>query len=286
MHALSWCAPCLAAAAAVALSPAPGLEAQIQAVNPQIRHATGQNVAPVYEGWYQAEDGTTHASFGYFNRNSEEVVHVPIGPENKVDPGPADQGQPTRFIPGRQHGVFTIVTPKDKPRTEVVWALTVSGRTLAIPANFDQQYVIEPLKETGGNFPGNTPPVLKFEAAGRSTKGPAGMTIARTAMLSKPLPLDVWVTDDGLPPVTERGGSSGQRRGLSVTWSQYRGSGTVTFSNSTPAIEQGKASTAATFSEPGDYTLRVLASDGSGFSAQCCWTNGYVKVTVSAGEKP
>ncbi len=40
-----------------------------------------------------------------------------------------------------------------------------------------------------------------------------------------------------------------------------------------------------TFSAPGDYMLRVRANDASGVSgaghAQCCWTNGFVKVTVT-----
>jgi hypothetical protein len=46
----------------------------------------------------------------------------------------------------------------------------------------------------------------------------------------------------------------------------------------------GKASTTATFSEPGEYILRAQANDttgegGRGF--QCCWTNVHVKVTVT-----
>ena len=41
------------------------------------------------------------------------------------------------------------------------------------------------------------------------------------------------------------------------------------------------ATTTATFSEPGDYLLRVQAIDGTGsFEFYCCWTNGYVEVTV------
>ena len=47
------------------------------------------------------------------------------------------------------------------------------------------------------------------------------------------------------------------------------------------------AVTTATFSEPGEYVLRVLAWDDSGNQAAvmaggffCCWTNGYVTVQV------
>jgi hypothetical protein len=47
----------------------------------------------------------------------------------------------------------------------------------------------------------------------------------------------------------------------------------------------GRATTAATFSEPGEYVLRVRANDASGVAgaghAQCCWSNGFVKVIVT-----
>ena len=47
----------------------------------------------------------------------------------------------------------------------------------------------------------------------------------------------------------------------------------------------GPMSTEAMFSEPGEYVLRVRANDASGVSgaghSQCCWTNGFVKVTVT-----
>jgi hypothetical protein len=69
----------------------------------------------------------------------------------------------------------------------------------------------------------------------------------------------------------------------------------VTFGNDKPAIEpgevkapgvvafSGKASTTATFSEPGEYVLRVMANDWSGDGGrgfQCCWSNAQVKVSV------
>jgi hypothetical protein len=41
----------------------------------------------------------------------------------------------------------------------------------------------------------------------------------------------------------------------------------------------------ATFSAPGEYVVRVRANDASGVAgaghAQCCWTNGFIKVTVT-----
>jgi hypothetical protein len=42
--------------------------------------------------------------------------------------------------------------------------------------------------------------------------------------------------------------------------------------------------TQATFAEPGEYLVRVRANDstvaGAGH-AQCCWSNAFVKVTVT-----
>jgi hypothetical protein len=284
------------------------VSAQIQAVNPQIRHAKGQPVSPVYEGWYQASDGAVFVSFGYYNRNTDEVVRLPVGPDNKLDPQPADQGQPTLFFPGRHFGVFVVAVPKDRSKMEVTWTLSNRGQTLAIPANLDPLYVINPLKEAGGAYPGNTPPTLRLEQSGAALQGPRGGVVTKTATVGAPLTLDAWLTDDGLPPAVRPGGRGGatttqaQRgqspvanvpggrgtpaappRGLSATWSPLRGPGTVTFADETPEVEQGKASTTVTFSEPGEYLLRVLAADGSGYSSQCCWTNGYVRVTVGRG---
>jgi hypothetical protein len=72
----------------------------------------------------------------------------------------------------------------------------------------------------------------------------------------------------------------------------HRGPADVTFDAAKPPIDKaadGKTTTAATFTSPGEYILRVQANDisgegGGGF--QCCWTNAHVKVTVKpAGTK-
>ena len=44
----------------------------------------------------------------------------------------------------------------------------------------------------------------------------------------------------------------------------------------------GAADTAATFGAPGEYVLRALAYNTiREFEFQCCWTNGYVHVSVT-----
>ena len=66
------------------------------------RYASGQTIAAVFEGWERRPDGSFDMVFGYMNRNYEEILDVPLGPDNKLEPGGLDQGQPTHFFPRRQ----------------------------------------------------------------------------------------------------------------------------------------------------------------------------------------
>src|SRR5262249_40437446 len=63
--------------------------------------STGQNIAPVYEGWEQNTDGSFNLVFGYMNRNWDEEIDVPLGADNTIEPGGPDRGQPTHFLPRR-----------------------------------------------------------------------------------------------------------------------------------------------------------------------------------------
>ena len=74
---------------------------------------SGETVTPAFEGWYENSDGTLSLSFGYFNRNVEEVLEIPVGPNNFIEPGDPDQGQPTHFQPRRHWGVFVVRVPVD-----------------------------------------------------------------------------------------------------------------------------------------------------------------------------
>jgi hypothetical protein len=159
----------------------------------------------------------------------------------------------------------------------LTWTLTANGQTLSIPVSTDAQYVISPQRESGTAYPGNTPPVLKFDPSGASAQGPRGIAVSRTASAGRPLTLDAWVSDDGLPSGDR--GVTGNRTGVALTWQVYRGTGAARFSNPRPAVEQGKAHTTVTFSTPGSYMLHVQAVDSRSIN-RCCWTNGYVTVTV------
>ena len=242
----------------------------------------GQTVTPVYEGWYPNPDGTISVSWGYFNRNSEERVRIPIGPDNRIEPGGPDRGQPTSFRPRRQRGVFTVVVPGDFGDREVLWTINFRGDTQTIPGHLHRDWLLDAL---GGNTAGDTPPAVRFAEDGRAFRGPGGPPHGPlTATVGAPLPLVVWATDDG---VTRRARDEGDEPPplVRLSWRLHQGPGAVTFAD--PEIEIAedgpeRAETTATFSEPGEYLLRAFANDRSGGGgSQCCWTNAFVRVTVS-----
>jgi len=240
--------------------------------------ASGQSVSPVFEGWYPNGDGTFSLSFGYYNRNAEEVIEIPIGPNNFIAPGAQNQGQPTEFQPRRHWGVFAVTVPANfGQKNEVTWTLKFRGETNAIPGRLDPRWQIDALEGEAGA--GNTPPVVTLGASGPEARGPRGATWGPLkATVGQPLAISVMAKDDG------RGGRGSQM--VTLAWFKHQGPGTVTFSAATgrAAAAGGEANTTATFSEPGEYVLRVRANDVSGVAnaghAQCCWTNGFVKVTV------
>lgn len=248
--------------------------------------ASGLTVTPAFEGWYKNPDGTFSISFGYYNRNAEEALEIPIGPDNFITPGDRNQGQPTHFEPKRHWGVFAVKVPADfGDKNKVVWTLSIRGQTWAIPGSLHPNWQIDALEGEAGS--GNTPPVLKFDAKGPEGSGPGGVTAGPlSTSVGKPLTLNVWAKDDGkaVGNIT-RDGRPGAN--VTLTWFKHQGPGSVTFSPQSPRVDAagGLATTAATFSAPGEYIVRVRANDASGLAAaghaQCCWSNGFVKVTVT-----
>src|SRR6185436_662107 len=94
-----------------------------------LTYSKGQNISPAYEGWEQTPDGTKYFLFGYMNRNWEEEMDVPIGPENGFSPGAADQGQPTHFLPRRNRFVFRVRVPAGfGEKDELAWTLVTHGK--------------------------------------------------------------------------------------------------------------------------------------------------------------
>jgi hypothetical protein len=258
-------------------------------------HDSGQSVTGAFEGWFKNPDGTYSILIGYFNRNLKEELDIPIGPDNRIDPGGPDQGQPTHFMPRRQWGVFTVRVPKDFGNRKLTWTLTASRKTTVIPVSLDPRWEVSPFSEVGI---GNTPPIISFEEGAAGVQGPGPMSVAREVTLPGPLSLTVWVADDAK---TAPGARPPKTPAVTLTWSKFRGPGVVVFSNPTPPVEKtegngaaasagfnGRATMTATFSEPGEYVLLVVANDWSGEGGrgfQCCWTTARVKVSVKPGNE-
>ena len=236
----------------------------------QTKFQTGQDVVPTFEGWLRNTDGSFTFVFGYFNRNFQEEPAIPAGPDNKLEPGAADQDQPTFFLPRRQSFVYRVSVPKDWGSKELVWSLTVHGRTeKAYASLLPEEEISERMIMTrGGLFPGdddpNKPPEIKIAPAAAASVG-------------QPLTLSAMVTDDGLPkprapraakagaaPAQSNGAGARPRGGLTVTWMEYRGPAKVTFDPAgASGVANGQAAVTAKFTAPGTYVLRAIASDGA-----------------------
>ena len=232
----------------------------------QTKFNSGQDVVPVYEGYLRNTDGSFTFVFGYYNRNWKEELAIPAGLDNKLEPGAPDRGQPTYFLPRRQSWVFRVQVPKDWGDKELVWTITAHGRTeKAYASLMPAEEITERLIMTRGNLnPGEDDP-----------NKPPSITIAPVegAGLKVPVTLMAMVADDGLPKprvaVTPRPGAqtnsavAARPRGLTVTWLQYRGPAKVVFDSGPITVDNGRAVTAARFTEPGTYVLRATASDGA-----------------------
>ncbi len=243
----------------------------------------GASITPAYEGWFANDDGSFSLLLGYFNRNTKEALDIPVGPNNRVEPGAVDQGQPTYFESGRQWGVFVIKVPKDFGTKSIKWTIVSGGEEQSIPLTLNKGYPISPYKELGM---GNQPPVLTFSQGGAKFTGPPiGVAATLSGTVNQPVAISVWAEDPKVAGEPGRGGFFGSSSIATVSLHKFRGSGTVKFEKPRlPVAKQGDmVSTTATFSAAGDYTLRVQANDESGEGGggfQCCWTNAYVKVIV------
>ncbi len=250
----------------------PGSPPKLPTELSNIRFNSGQSVVPYFEGWIRNPDGTFDLVFGYFNRNWEQAIAIPAGPDNTVELGGPDSGQPTYFLPRRQRFVFRVRVPRDFGKKEVVWSITANGRTEhAFGSLIREQEITERVVTTNGGYdPGLTDP-----------NKPPAVTVApiQAAVAGSPVTLSVSVADDGLPkprvssaarPTSTNAfgaqvnssGSGPRPTGLAVSWMQYGGPAKVTFEAAGPVpVTDGHAVTKATFTEPGTYQLVVSATD-------------------------
>ncbi|MCY4661223.1 MAG: hypothetical protein OXF93_15675 [Acidobacteria bacterium] len=240
---------------------------------------SGQNLQPVFEGWEQNGDGSFNMVFGYLNRNYEEHLNIPVGPDNHFEPGDPDRGQPTFFYPRRQRIIFRVRVPADWGDKELVWTVTAHGQTdravgWLVPEQIIDEQVIA-MNRAGGGAPdivNAAPAIVLMEPS------------ARTVRVGEPLTLTAIIRDDGIPEMrpARQSRPPGRRNalGLRLAWIQHRGPGTVAFDpwsapmedhtpgwTPPPIPEDGRIVTTARFSEPGTYVIRGMADDGYLYTA-------------------
>ena len=260
----------------------------------QVAAPSGRNIAPAYEGWEKNPDGSFNLVFGYFNRNWEQRFDIPVGPDNNIEPGGPDQGQPTHFYPQRNRFLFKIRVPADFGDQELVWTLTSAGETERAYATLLTDYFIDDVvvmnnKGAGGaggggyGLLGNQAPVLRVD--GEPT---------RRVAAGEPLQLSAVATDDGVPkprglpilPPQFQNTTPDSAAGLWLSWFVYRGPGRdVAFDppqidvwedlrdggnsywspgwSAPPAPSGNRWRATATFATPGTYVLRAWADDGA-----------------------
>ncbi|MBI3402057.1 MAG: hypothetical protein HY048_11605 [Acidobacteria bacterium] len=216
-------------------------------------YSRGQVVSPAYEGWRTEADGSLTMVFGYMNQNWQEEFDIPIGPDNNIEPGGPDQGQPTHFYPRRNPFLFSVKIPKDFGDKELIWTLKTHGKVEKAYASLKNDYIIDNQvisTEVGGDFGSlrdelrtNIPPELKVEG-----------TKTRTVKVGAPLTLTAFAKDpDNIPARRgQRGATPGMPAptvspsalyrapsaivpasgpGLRLSWIVYRGKANdVTFS--------------------------------------------------------
>lgn len=269
--------------------------------------AFGGSVTPAYDGWYENPDGSKTLLIGYYNRSWETAIDVPIGPNNKFEPGDPDRGQPTHFLPNRNFGMFSIVVPKGMAATDRLWwTLTVNGITSRVGMIMSADYNITPQKasEEAPNGKYNVPPVLRFSPGGEAIQNPgrplSQPALTKTVAVNTPMPLDLFVEDDAL----YTSGSNAPMQGrtppvVEATVAKYRGPGKVTV-NGLHLFEAtkggkpmepfaGKSSGTLAFDTPGEYVVHVTINDFSdkgGGATGCCWTTAMVKVNVTGSGAP
>ncbi len=265
----------------VALAAVSGASAQ-SGGTATLKSLTGDTLQPAFEGWEKNPDGTYNMWFGYFNRNWAQELNIPVGPNNNVQPGGPDRGQPEFFQTGerkrRQMFAFKVVVPANWPvDRDLVWTVTTNGTPLKAYASLRPDYMVDvnvfsanrgAQRDTDPTVK-NNPPII--------TEAPKDQTVA----VGTPLVLKMAVTDDGKPkPFREfdRGAVEGSamnlRSLLRVSWFQWRGPGRVKFDPESVPItdaagvnsrDGGSATTKAIFDKPGTYVVMAYAEDMSLF---------------------
>ena len=267
--------------------------------------ATGDLVAPMFNGWIKNDDGSVQMIFGFANRNREEIVDIPLGPNNKLEPAQFDGAQPTHFPvyrrPGfvglQERGVFAVTVPAEMAGTEVVWTLNYAGHNYSVPGRATSTaYEMS----HGERALGTLKPAIRFSMGGPESNDVQGLYAPRiNTKVGAPITLSAYVQDRGNRSEYD---VKQEFFALGTEWVMHQGpvgarpqidQARITGRERANEGEGGSSSTngwtevttQATFNEPGDYVIRLrvdnFTAPDSKFDNVCCWSNGYVPVTVT-----
>ena len=131
-------------------------------------------LSPTFNGWTENPDGTSTMYFGYINRRAFPV-EVALGNDNAVRPGSGDAGQPTYFLPGQHHKVFSIVVKGNKTPQNYIWTLAKDGVTQTAVAKLVSIYGIGGTEEEEQEA---ETPEISGAPAELSVKLPASLTLS------------------------------------------------------------------------------------------------------------
>lgn len=264
------------------------------------RKASGDLIGPMFNGWIKNADNSVTMVFGFVNRNREEIVDIPLGPNNFIEPPMFDGAQPTHFpvysrrgfVGIQERGVFAVTVPPEMADTEVVWTINHLGFNYSIPGRATSTaYEMS----AGEQALGSLNPTIRFDMKGEVSIDREGIYAeTMTASVGKPVTLTAYAQDRGnrsdYPELEQTIFPLGSE------WILHQGPAMPDFSSEKISGreraegDEGMSDwttvqTEATFWEAGEYIVRLRVDNfeapDSKFDNQCCWSNAYVPVTVT-----
>lgn len=265
------------------------------------RKASGDVVGPMFNGWIKNDDDSVTMIFGFVNKNREEIVDVPLGPNNFIEPAQFDGAQPTHFpvydrggfVGLQERGAFAVTVPAEMADTEVVWTIKHAGHSYSVPGRATSTaYEMS----AGSQALGSLNPAIRFNLNGAESNDREGIYAAAVnASVGKPVTLTAYAQDRGerdeydletdvFPLGTEwilhQGPAQVDFEPEKITGSERGTGGEGSLDNGWNVV-----STQATFWEPGEYVIRLRVDNfeapDSQFDNHCCWSNAYVPVSVT-----
>lgn len=268
------------------------------------QQTSGDLVAPFFDGWIKNSDGSVTMVYGFMNRNTKELVDIPLGSNNYIEPAQFDGAQPTHFpvynrrgfVGIRERGAFAVTLPADMAGTEVVWTLTHAGHSYSIPGRATSTaYEMSRLPRAEGSML----PAIRFDMDGPESVDREGIYAPLvTTTVGTSVTLSAFMQDRGERRDYELDSDFFP---LGTEWILHQGPAMPDFEHAKVSGrdrrgEEGEESmssrgdwsdteTQVSFPEPGDYIIRLrvdnFTAPDSQFDNHCCWSNAYVPVKVT-----